>query len=123
VAGTLADLGWNKQRIRQFLWEHSKIPMDQLQRAGGPGWINNSTSQVVRDSIHLDPWPVTAKPENIVIVVAGGNHPSHACWLQAYNYQVTGRLIQVPKDFDSLLSAGERDISYRKPAPVTISSD
>src|SRR5262249_58903317 len=38
VAQTMAGLGWTKQSIREFLWQHSRIPMEHLRRPGGRAW-------------------------------------------------------------------------------------
>ena len=61
---------------------------------------------MVRDSIALDPWPITAGPDNFVIVVAGGGHPTNSYWLQGYSPGVVGRVIEVPPAFEGLLADG-----------------
>ena len=58
VARRMAELGWTQQSIREFLWENSKIPMAQMQRAGAPAWIEIDANPVTRASINLDPWPI-----------------------------------------------------------------
>jgi hypothetical protein len=110
VARRLAELGWTRQRIREFLWENSKIPMAQLKRAGGLAWIEMDANPVTRASRALDPWPICQKPENIVLVVAGGDHPTHSYWLQAHSPSVEGRPIRVPERFERLLAEAERDL-------------
>jgi hypothetical protein len=77
--------------------------MQRLRDAGGPAWIEIASTAVARDSIHQDPWPITARPENIPIVVCGGAHSTHAFWMQADNYAVIGREIKLPERFDDLL--------------------
>ena len=117
VAGALAELGWNKKKIQQFLWEQSKIPMERLRRTGALAWLEIAPSRMVRESINLDPWPITAKPENITLVVAGGDHSAHAYWLQTNNHVVIGRAVTVPEGFDRLLEDARRDLSaHRAPA-------
>src|SRR5438309_8037870 len=81
VANTMAGLGWTKASIREFLWEHSRIPTEHLRRAGCPAWLEIDWSKVVRESIALDPWPITASPDNVIVVVAGGRHPTNSYWL------------------------------------------
>ena len=81
--------------------------MEKLSAAGGPAWLEMSSSPAVRDSIKLDPWPITAKPDNIAIVVSGGEHPSHACWMQAITNRVIGHRISVPQEFGRLLGDAE----------------
>ena len=34
AARQLANLGWTKEKIKEFLWENSKIPVSKLRRAG-----------------------------------------------------------------------------------------
>ena len=65
---------------------------------------------MTRDSIDLDPWPITAEPDNIVLVVAGGGHPTNSYWLQGYSPRVIGREIRVPETFEQLLVDADRDL-------------
>ncbi|HUF19182.1 MAG TPA: hypothetical protein VMP00_00345 [Burkholderiales bacterium] len=109
VAKAMAELGWTKASIRQFLWEHSRIPGDLLRRAGAVSWIELETNPVTRASVTLDPWPITARPENLVLIVAGGEHPTHSYWLEGYSPAVIGREIRLPESFESLLAEAERD--------------
>jgi len=113
VAQTMAGLGWTKASMREFLWEHSRIPAEQLRRAGGAAWIEIDTSKVARESLALDPWPITASPDNFILVVAGGGHPTNSYWLQGYSPGVVGRLIELPASFEHLLDEAERDLGAR----------
>jgi hypothetical protein len=110
VAQMMAEQGWTKQSVREFLWANSKIPMEQLRRAGAPAWFEINTHRETRESIRLDPWPISSKPENIIFVVAGGSHPTHAQWLQASSRRVTGRVVRVPETFERLLTEADRDL-------------
>ena len=111
VAQTMTGLGWTKRSMREFLWEHSRIPAEQLRRAGGYAWIEIDASAVTRDSAALDPWPITATPDNFILIVAGGGHPTNSYWLQGYSPGVVGREIRVPEHFSRLLSEAERDLT------------
>ena len=110
VAQTMAGLGWSKKSMREFFWEHSKIPAADLRRAGGPAWIEIDANAITRESLKLDPWPITAKPDNFVILVAGGGHPTNSYWLQGYTPRVIGREVRVPESFDQLLTEADRDL-------------
>lgn len=110
VAQTMAGLGWTKQSMRDFLWEHSKIPAEHLRRSGAASWIGINSSPVVHASLALDPWPIAAKPNNLVLVVAGGGHPTNAYWLQGNGPRVIGREIRVPESFRCLLAEADRDL-------------
>ena len=111
VAESAASLGWSKQKIREFLVENSRIPQTQLQRTGGRAWIAIAHDQIARDSIELDPWPITSKPENLILIVAGGGHPTHSFWLQGNSPAVVGRQMRMPETFDVLLEEAERDLA------------
>lgn len=110
VAQNMARLGWTKPKMREFFWTHSRIPASDLRRAGGPAWIEMDASPVTRASAALDPWPLTAVPENFVIIVAGGGHPTNSFWLQGYSPRVTGREIRLPDGYDRLLVQADRDL-------------
>jgi hypothetical protein len=111
VADSLASLGWSKPKIREFLVEHSKIPQQQLKRTGGRAWIEIAHDESARKSIDMDPWPITSKPENMILVVAGGGHPTHSFWLQGNSSAVVGRPVRVPETFDALIDEAGRDLA------------
>ena len=113
VAKTMTGLGWTKATMREFLWQHSRIPAEQLRRAGAPAWIEIDASAVTRESRCRDPWPITARPENFIIVVAGGGHPTNSYWLQGYSPAVVGRPVERPPALDRLLAEAERDLGPR----------
>jgi len=110
VAGMMAKLGWTPAKLQDFLWEHSKIPMDTIKRAGGRAWIEIDPNPAARASIDLDLWPIAMKAENLVFLVAGGDHPTHSQWLQAHSPAVVGRPIRLPESFDRLLAESDRDL-------------
>src|SRR4029077_20027969 len=109
VAQTMVGLCWTKRSMREFLWEHSKIPAEHLRRAGGYAWIEIDASKVARDSAALDPWPITASPDNFVLIVAGGGHPTNSYGLQGYSPGFVGGAIALPEEFPRLLADAERD--------------
>jgi hypothetical protein len=106
VAADLAKMGFTKQSIREFLFEHSKVPMAEMKAAGCLAWMEIAATEAARASMQQDPWPIAEKASNIGLVVAGGGHSSHALWLQAYTYGVIGREIKVPATFDELVAEG-----------------
>ena len=69
---------------------------------------------MTRDSINLDPWPICLKPDNIVLVVAGGSHPTHSYWLQAHSPAVIGRTVRLPETFERLLAAADQDLGENR---------
>jgi hypothetical protein len=110
VAKAMAALGWTKQSIRQFLWENAKISLEQRRRGGIDAWLEADRNPVVRESAKLEQWPHSARPENLVLLVAGGGHPTNSYWMEGYSPNVVGRRIQVPAHFARLLDQADRDI-------------
>ena len=118
VAQRMAELGWTQRSIREFLWEHSKIPMAWLQRSGSVSWIEVDSNPATHASLALDPWPIAARPENLILTVAGGGHPTNSYWLQGYSPAVIGRKIALPPDYDQLLVEADRDLGCGSDACV-----
>ena len=114
VAGDLASLGWTKDAVREYLYEHSKVPMEEMRKAGCIAWMDIASTEVARESMKLDPWPIAAKASNIGLVVAGGSHSSHALWMQGYCPAVIGREIKLPPAFDMLVGEAERSRAAAK---------
>ncbi len=110
TAHEIASQGYGKSAVREFLWTHSRIPHDTLKRSGNLEWIRANTNAVTRASANLDPWPICEKPENIVIVVAGGAHPTNSFWLQGYCPRVVGREVRVPAAIENLLADADREL-------------
>ena len=110
VANYLATTGWTQQKVRQFLWEHSRIPQEMLRRSGSRAWIEIAPTAMARDSIDQDPWPITSRPENIILAVAGGGHPTHAFWMQGFAPKVVGRKIEIARGLNDLLAEADREL-------------
>ena len=110
VAHFMAQQGWTKSSMKAFFWEHSKIPFDLLKRSGADSWIDVDASEAILESKKHDPWPITLKPKNFVIICAGGDHPTNSFWLQGYCPRVIGREIQLPDHYDDLLKAADQDL-------------
>ena len=106
IARMMAELKWTKASLRQFLWDNSKVPMERLRRSGSRQWIEIQTPE----SLDQDPWPIASKPDNFIIVVAGGGHPTNAYWLPGCCPHVIGREIRVPESFDALVDEGETEL-------------
>jgi hypothetical protein len=107
VVNQLADLGWTREKIQEFIWENTKIPLAEIQQKGFDRWIENHNL----GNTLQDPWPITSKPGNLMVVVAGGRHPTHACWMQsAMAPTVTSKAIEIPKAWEDLVNEAEKDL-------------
>jgi hypothetical protein len=109
VAKQLAGLGYTKRSIRQFLWDHTRVRLADLEKAGMIPWMERAHIMPP----YQDPWPITAKPENIAIVVAGGMHPTHNFWMQtSLTSKVIGAQLNLPSNWCELLMNAQQDLGY-----------
>ncbi len=89
TAASLAKDGWSKQDVQTWLWENGQMPTET--------W---KSSWVFRKAVVPDQWPervwrasetgripVTVSPEDITVIVAGGDVPiaQHA-WLPSWGF-------------------------------------
>ncbi|PON16083.1 hypothetical protein C2W62_20370 [Candidatus Entotheonella serta] len=110
VAKQLAGLGWNKASIKQFLWEQSRIPQTQVRETGLRQWIEAAPHPETVASADLEPWPITRTPEQIILCVAGGHHPTHNFWMQAMAPSVACREITLPTVWNQLIAEAEASL-------------
>jgi hypothetical protein len=104
----LASLGWTKEKIKDFLWENSRIPVSKLKRTG---MIYYLKERGMDPETLPDPWPITRAPRNLIIVVAGGRHPTQAYWMQgAYGTKTVSTRIRLPSAWDQLLKEAEAEL-------------
>jgi hypothetical protein len=108
AAGPLGDLGWTKQKVKRFLWDHSKVPLSDL----GNYWHKEREERFRTLGYKItDPLPITNKPENFMIVVAGGEQSGHGYWMPvAVGINATSAQIKLPAKWDDLIKQAEKDL-------------
>ena len=107
LADGLANVGWTKQSVKQFLWDNSKIPWSDLVKAGMTKSAQTSTGISGQDV------PVTPTPDHIKLIVTGGVQSGHAYWMQvgSCQYRVASQEIKLPAKWNNLIKAAEADLS------------
>jgi hypothetical protein len=111
VAMQLSKLGWEtKHKVKEFLYGHSKLTQAFVEESGLKQWIEAAPHPETLASLAIDPWPITRTPEQIIIIVAGGAHPTHNYWMQAMSPSVISREIALPARWDSLVSDADIEI-------------
>jgi hypothetical protein len=109
----LANLGWTKDKIKGFLWENSRIPVSKLKQTGMLYYLKE---RGIDPETLPDPWPITRSPRNIMIVVAGGRHPTQAYWMQgAQGPKTVSARIHLPAGWEELLKEADAEMG---PAPA-----
>ncbi|MBI2908978.1 MAG: hypothetical protein HYX92_15150 [Chloroflexi bacterium] len=105
VASDLSRLGWSKDKVRSFLWEESKLPDSPALRGMMRGTL--SGKQIPEASVQY-PMPITAKPENIIVAVAGGAQSGHNYWMQVgVTAHATSAAMELPANWEELIRKAE----------------
>lgn len=110
----LSKLGWSKEKVKAFLWEHTKVPesedLRRLLDKTTPEEETGGRRGVAKEYIQY-PMPIARKPENIKIVVAGGRQAGHSYWVRAIQLGVAANTeIKLPANWDQLLRKAEEDL-------------
>lgn len=104
----LANLGWTKDKIKEFLWENSRIPVSRLKRTGMLYFLKE---RGIDPESLPDPWPITRVAGNIMIVVAGGRHPTQAYWMQgAQGPKAVSARVRLPSAWEQLLKEADTEL-------------
>jgi hypothetical protein len=111
VAMQLHALGWtSKQMIKEYLFEHSKLSHAMVRDSGMHQWITAAGDADTIASADWDQWPITKSAKQIIIAVAGGEHPTHNFWMQAMSPAVISRTIDEPARFEELVADAEAEL-------------
>lgn len=106
----MVDAGWTKKTVKEFLWEHSKFPVPVVS-SDSEHW--HRTHKMMESHVSDgQAWPITVKPENLMIAVAGGKHSGHGYWMRmgCCPTQPISVEIDLPKNWDALIAAAESDL-------------
>ena len=106
--GIVDSLGWSKKELQTYLWENSKLPWSLIE------WAQTDfrTQNDLDDNpvlVENEPWPITSKPENFTIVVAGGEQSGHGYWMRTAwpSKALVSRELQLPANWDELIEQAE----------------
>ncbi|MBI4505845.1 MAG: hypothetical protein HY691_09945, partial [Chloroflexi bacterium] len=81
-AAEIARAGFSRRDVRQYLYEHARMPVGLLRGRGyhnsntWPAWVDQSDAQTLV--------PIVSSPDDFVLVVAGGDG-RHSAWMPAWN--------------------------------------
>jgi len=94
-ARTLADDGWDKPRMRQYLWERCQLPVRELipDDEWGEG-LPESVRARFADPAHDDTRiPKFRSPDNLVILVAGGTAGRFSAVIPGFTFPGGSQLV------------------------------
>jgi hypothetical protein len=78
--------------------------------------LNYITESGIDPQTLADPWPITRKARNLMLVVTGGRHPTQAYWMQGAQGRKTVSVhILLPADWEHLLQQANTDLGPPPP--------
>ena len=106
IASLVETSGYSKMDIKRFLWENSKVPWAEVLTTAQDKWAIKA-GYTAGEAI-----PLTARPEQMTLVVAGGDQSGHSYWMQVGRggNTVVSREIKLPKNWDALLKQAQTDL-------------
>jgi hypothetical protein len=112
TAQGLANAGFSKDKIREFLWEKTKLSPEKVKEYGYEKHVAE---------MRLDPsmpLPVSKTPKSLTIAIAGGAPSGHAYFLPNQGYTPLTKEIKLPASsrWDELLKRAEMDLGPLPPS-------
>ncbi|MBI4334679.1 MAG: hypothetical protein HY673_25780 [Chloroflexi bacterium] len=112
--GFASALGFSKDHVKAFLWDNSRLPWSEMEKIDFLDYMKPSVERGMIDIEPVDPFPITARPRNIMIVVAGGEQAMHSYYM-AVGHGPAGPAhaeIELPARWDELLDRAEKDLGF-----------
>lgn len=122
IAQALSKLGWSKKKVKAFLWENTRIPeTEQISLFESPKIPESKPlRELVEWMIKFEgaareyvqwPLPIARTPDNIKIVVAGGQQGGHCYWIRADQRGVSSKAqIKLPANWGQLIEKASNDL-------------
>lgn len=108
---------YSKIDVKTFLWQNTQFPLERARALGQAPLSNTGEDKllpyVTTNSTGQPVIPLTAKPSQISIVVAGGDQSGHCYWMAATGpsgYLHVNDEIQLPANWEELLRQAEKDL-------------
>lgn len=115
TAAGAAGIGLSRADFRKALWENATKPWDRIKETFSESRIKQTIEEGEGVWVEGKPWQLTRTPEQILIVVAGGEQSDHAYWINlggASGYQTVTKKMKLPEktEWDNLIKESERDL-------------
>jgi len=106
-----ANRGWDKQKLKAWLRENTRIPLEEFER-----WGMASHARVTGEASETSPGYLALTTDQIRIVVAGGAQAAHAYWMEVgKNTELASESYTLPAKWKNLLMEAEADLGPMPP--------
>jgi hypothetical protein len=116
IAQGISDAGYSKEKVKEFLWENTKFPWSVV--TSDSDLYRRAKDTMIQHVPAGEAWPIAIRPENLMIVIAGGKQSGHGYYMRmgCCPMQPLSMEIDLPKNWESLLEQAEADLG---PLPTT----
>ena len=109
----IAKAGWSKEDIRNFIYEKARISMAEAEAAGIKPAAREWAQRLADVTDESTLVPITARPEDLVIVVAGATGANNSTFVPCILRRVTGGLDKFkPAKWKELIRTAREELSY-----------
>jgi hypothetical protein len=112
TAQALAEFGWSKEKIKDYLWENSILSWSEVEGTTSSDRLEARLRNLEGVLAKGESWPISPKPEDITLVVAGGAQSGHGYWMECGHggYVPVSKETSLPANWDELLKQAEEDL-------------
>ncbi|MBI2957482.1 MAG: hypothetical protein HYY32_01445 [Chloroflexi bacterium] len=110
IARGLSANGWSKGKVKAYLWENTKVPLAAVK---SDTLLYRRASDTMKAFAGPDgAWPLAAGPDNMMLVVAGGEQSGHCYWMRVGCCPIApvSKRIALPANWAQLLDKAEEDL-------------
>ena len=112
-ASLIADAGWSKEDIREFVYEKARISMTESEAAGILVKVGEWVERLATITDKSTLVPMTERPEDLVIVVAGGAPSDNSTFIPCIMRKVTGEIDRYkPANWQGLIKKAREELLY-----------
>jgi hypothetical protein len=98
----------SKMDVKQYLWDNSKLPWDEVSAMGLDASLESMGFKIPSDEdLHL-----TLKPEQITIVIAGGDRSGNGYWMAPgeSRHVMVSKAIKLPAKWNDLIEKNQEEL-------------
>ena len=100
-----------EEKVKEYLWEESKVPWPAIKKSYSFTEMEKLLNELKPYVTEGQPIPITSKPKNIMLVVAGGDQSQHGYYMQlGTSYKPTCKPVKLPTRWNELLKEAEKDL-------------
>jgi len=112
-AHLLARAGYDKKAIQKYVYEHARTSLAEIKSFDLTTEIPDWKTIAANKSDDVKLFPMTEKPENLVILVAGGAGTNASTFIPGFYPMLTGEIDRYkPANWQKLIEIARKELDY-----------